>query len=252
MKKIWLVVIGLVVVASIFALAGCGNNGLGGNLQLQGNLSSQQEGIWVSAEGKVQAEPDIATLTLGVQAQAANAQDAQAQVSQAMDGVMKVLKDQGIADKDIQTQQYNITQLTKYNQTTQEQEVTGYQVTNMVTAKIRNLDTTGAVIDAVVASAGNLVRINNVAFDITDPTQYQDAARQQAIQKAQAKAQQIAAASGVTLGKITYINDSTSTPGPIYRTFAASDSAAPVPATSISPGQLDVTDNVQIVYSIAN
>jgi uncharacterized protein YggE len=251
MKKIWLVVIGLVVVASIFGLAGC-SGGVNGTLQLQGNLDNQQQGIWVNGSGKVQAEPDIATLTLGVQAQADNAKDAQAQVSQAMDDVMTILKAQGIADKDIQTQYYTITQLTKYNQTTQQQDVTGYQVTNTVAATIRNIDSTGTVIDAVVASAGNLIRINNVAFDISDPTQYYAQARQKAVADAQARAQQIATASGVTLGKITYINESTSTPGPIYRTFAASDTAAPMPATSISPGQIDVTDNVQIVYSIGN
>ncbi len=249
MKKIWLVVIGLAVIAGIVGLAGC-SGGTSGTIQ--GNLNSQQQGIWVSAVGKVQATPDLAILNIGVQAQADNAQDAQTQVSQGMDSVMQVLKAQGVADKDIQTEQYSITQLTKYNQTTQQQEVTGYQVTNMVTAKIRNVDTTGTIIDAVVKAAGNLVRINSVGFDVTDPTQYQNEARAQAIQAAQAKAQQIASASGVKLGKITYINDSSSTPVPIYRSYSAADSAAPMPTTSISAGQLDITDNVQIVYSIAN
>ncbi len=251
MKKIWLVVIGLAIIVGVVGLAGC-SGGVNGTLQLQGNLDNQQQGIWVTGEGKVQAEPDIAILTLGVQAQADNAQDAQAQVSQGMDSVMQILKDQGVADKDIQTQYYTVTQLTKYNQTTGEQDVTGYQVTNTVTAKIRNIDSTGEVIDAVVAAAGNLIRINNIAFDISDPSQYYEQARQQAVADAQAKAQQIASASGVTLGKITYISESSSTPGPIYRTFAAADSAAPVPATSISAGEIDVTTNVQIVYSIAN
>ena len=249
LKKTWLVVIGLVIVASIIGLAGCGSSGTTGTT---GTLSSQQTGIWVSAEGKVQAEPDIAILTLGVQAQAQNAQDAQAQVSQAMDGVIKVLKAQNIADADIQTQYYNISQQTKYNPTTGEQTVTGYQVTNTVTVKVRQIDTTGDVIDAVVASAGNLVRINNVAFDINDPTQYQNQARELAIKAAQAKAQQIASVSGAKLGSITYITENSNTPQPVYRSFAAADSAAPVPATSINPGQIDVTSNVQIAYSIGN
>ncbi len=251
MKKIWLVVIGLALVVGIVGLAGC-DGGVNGTLQLQGNLDNQQQGIWVSAQGKVQAEPDIAILTLGVQAQAANAQDAQSQVSQGMDSVMSVLKAQGVADKDIQTQYYTINQLTKYDPNTGEQNITGYQVTNTVTAKIRTIDKTGDIVDAVVAGAGNLIRINNIAFDVSDPTQYQDQAREQAIQAAQAKAQQIASVSGVTLGKISYINESSPTPTPIYRSFAASDAAAPAPETSISPGQLDITTTVQIVYSISN
>ena len=251
MKKKWLVVIGLALLVGVLGLAGCGTD-TSGTLTLQGNLSGQQEGIWVTGEGKVQADPDIAILSLGVQAQALTAADAQAQVSQGMDGVMQVLKGQGIAEKDIQTQYYTITQLTRWNDSKQVPEVTGYQVTNSVSARIRDVSKTGPVIDAVVAAAGDLIRINNVSFDINDATQFNDAARKLAIANAKAKAQQIASESGVKLGKITYITESISYPGPIYRTFAAADSAAPMPVTSINPGQLDITSNVQIVYSIDN
>lgn len=250
MKKIWLVVIGLALLVGVVGFTGC-DGGVNGTLQLTGNLSGQQEGIWVTGEGKVQAEPDVATITLGVQAQADTAADAQAQVSQAMNDVMQVLEDQGIAKEDIQTRYYTVTQLTRWNDSKQQQEITGYQVTNTVTAKIRQVDKAGDVIDAVVAAAGDLIRINNIGFEIDDPTPYYDAARSIAIEQARAKAEQIASDSGVSLGKITYINESTSTPGPIYRTFAA-DAAVPAPteATSISPGQLDITTTVQVVYSI--
>jgi len=250
MKKIWLVVIGLALIIGVVGFTGCGE-GTSGTLQLTGNLAGQQEGIWVSGEGKVQADPDVATINIGVQAQAATAAEAQAQVSQGMNNVMQVLKDQGIDEKDIQTQYYNVTQLTRWNDTKQEQDITGYQVTNSIVAKVRDVTKAGAVIDAVVNAAGDLIRINGINFSVDDPTDYLNQARTLAIQNAKAKAQQLAGDAGVSLGKITYITESNYYPTPIYRSYAM-DAAAPeaVGGTSISPGQLDVTVNVQVVYAL--
>ena len=250
MKKIWLVVIGLALIIGVVGFTGCGE-GTSGTLQLTGNLAGQQEGIWVSGEGKVQADPDVATISLGVQAQAATAAEAQAQVSQGMANVMQVLEDQGIADKDIQTQYYNVTQLTRWNDTKQQSEITGYQVTNSVIAKVRDVTRAGSVIDAVVNAAGDLIRINGISFDVDDPTPFLNDARALAVQNAKAKAEQLAKEAGVNLGKITYITESNYYPTPIYRSFAM-DAAVPEAAggTSISPGQLDISVNVQLTYAL--
>jgi len=250
MKKIWLVVIGLALIVGVVGFTGCGA-GTSGTLQLTGNLAGQQEGIWVSGEGKVQADPDVATINLGVQAQAATAAEAQAQVSQGMDSVMQVLEAQGIADKDIQTQYYNVTQLTRWNDTKQQSEITGYQVTNSIIAKVRDVTRAGTVIDAVVNAAGDLIRINGISFDVDDPTPFLNQARTLAVQNAKAKAEQLASDAGVDLGKITYITESNYTPTPVYRSFAM-DAAVPEAAggTSISPGQLDITVSVQVTYAL--
>jgi len=102
-------------------------------------VGSQQEGIWVTGQGEVQAVPDVAVLNLGVQAQAPTVAVAQAQAKAAMDAVMAALKSSGVADKDIQTTGYNVWQQTRWDNNTQEEVVTGYQVSNTVQVKVRKV-----------------------------------------------------------------------------------------------------------------
>ncbi len=111
MKKIWLGVAVVLAVLAVVGLAGCTAQGsaLSGDVSgLNVNLNSQQQGLWVSGEGKVTATPDVAIMTLGIESQETSVADAQAKAAAAMDKVMQALKDQGIADKDIQTQYFNI------------------------------------------------------------------------------------------------------------------------------------------------
>jgi uncharacterized protein YggE len=256
MKKIWLVVVGVVAILAVAGLAGCSAGGaLAGDVAgLNVNLNSQQQGLWVSGEGKVTAVPDVASLNLGIQARGDSVAQAQADASQAMDKVVQALKDQGVAEKDIQTQNFSIQKLTRWDNDKQVQVLLGYQVTNTVTAKVRQVDKAGSVIDAVAAAGGDLTIVNNIGFTVDDPSPYQAQARQKAVADAQARAQQLADNAGVTLGSPTYITENTYFPGPIYRSAAmdATGGAAPVPETSISPGEIDITSNVQIAYSISD
>jgi uncharacterized protein len=245
MKKIWLMVIGLVLLVSVVMLSGCA----AGNNINAGNNGSQQSGIWVNATGKVYAVPNVAELALGVEAQAATVADAQAQANQAMAGVVAALKAAGIAAADIQTQYYNIYEVTQWDPKTNESVTTAYRVTNTVNAKIRNVDKVGAVIDAVVVAGGNY--INGINFTVDDPTTYYAQARQQAITYAKQKAQQMADLTGVKLGDIFYITESSNMPSGNYfdlRTVAAPASNS----TSISAGQLEITTTVTIAYNISN
>ena len=173
-----------------------------------------------------------------------------------MDAVLAALKAKGIQDKDIQTQYYNIYSVTRWVEGPEyKEEVVGYRVTNMVTVKVREIENAGEVIDAVVAAGGDLTRVNSVSFDIEDKTPYYTEARDIAMDYAKSKAQQLATGAGVTLGKITYITESTYTPGPIYRNIAvpeAADSTGSGISTSISAGELQLSTTIQLVYSIAN
>jgi uncharacterized protein YggE len=254
MNRKWMVTIGAIVVllAAVAGLAGCNSEGTisGGTLEIKGILNSQQEGIWVSGEGKVTAVPDVAILNLGVQAQAASVADAQSQAAEAMDKVMTALKDGGVTEKDIQTQSFNIQQLTRYDDKTQQQVVIGYQVNNTVTAKIRDVDNAGEVIDAAAAEGGDLTRINSIGFTVDDPKPFQEQARQQAVADAAAKAKQLADTAGVKLGKPLYITESSYLPGPIYRDATMSAEGAPKVTTPVSPGEMEITVNVQIAYEI--
>jgi len=255
MKKLGLVfVVGLLALLLVVTLIGCaeGTSALGAvPANLRVNLNSQQEGIWVNGSGKVSAVPDIAILRLGIEAQSTSVAQAQAQAADAMDKVMKSLTANGVAEKDIQTQTFNISKVTRWNDKEQKEVLIGYRVTNIVQAKIRTMNKVGAIIDAVAEAGGDLTRIDGIGFSVEDPTTYNAVARQKAMADAEAKAKQLAQLSGVKLGKPTYISESSYVPPPIYR--PAFEKAAGAPAmveTPISPGELDITLNVQVVYSI--
>jgi uncharacterized protein YggE len=246
MKKILLAVIGVVLLASMVMMVGCATD----NNINTGN-GSQQTGIWVSATGKVYAVPNIAELTLGVEAQAATVAQAQSQANTAMASIIAALKTSGVADKDIQTQYFSISEVTKWDVDKNESVVTAYQVTNTVTVTVRDIDKTGQVIDAVVAAGGNYIRINGINFTVDDPNIYYAQAREQAITYAKAKAEQMATLTGVKLGNLFYITESSYMPsGNYYDT--RSGVAAPEVGTSISVGQLEITTTVTIAYGISN
>ena len=258
MKKTWLVILGMVSVLLIVGLGGCYTgkpliSDLPSELQL--NLGSQQHGIWVNGTGEVIVDPDIATLQLGVDAQSTNVADAQLQATEAMEKIKDVLTDNGIAEKDIQTQHFSIQQVTKWDRDNEEQIITGYRVTRTVAVKIRDIDNTGAIIDAVARAGGDLTRIQGISFSVDDPSAYFEEAREDAIANAEDKAEQLAELSGVKLGNPTYISESTPYQPPVYKgDFYQGAVQAPAPAmeTSISPGEMKITLTVQVAYSIEN
>jgi len=249
MKKKWLfLIIGLVAILSMAVLTGCdqGSAALGEIKQL--NLSSQQQGIWVTGQGEVSGAPDIATLRLGIEAQAISVADAQEQAEESMSNVMDALTGNGIADKDIQTQQFSIHRVTRWDRDKEEEVITGYRVTNIVTAKIRDIDNTGTVIDAVAQAGGDLTRVDSISFSIEDPADYYEEARKEAMADAKAKAEQLADLAGVKLDKATYISETFYAP-PIYAR-AGYEVEEAKSATPISPGELDISISLQVAYAI--
>ncbi len=247
MKKKWLLVLGLALVVPVVALSGCAP---GPTTVDAVNLNSQQVGIWVTGEGKVTATPDIALLRLGIEVQRTTVTEAQAEAAVAMGEVMTTLVDNGVAEKDIQTQYFSVYQVTRWDDYTDREIVIGYRVTNKVNAKIRDIDKTAIIIDAVVVAGGDLTRIDSISFSIDDPTVYYGELRTKAIADAKAKAEQLAGLAGVKLGKATYISEGIQVPSPIYPRYDYGVVPAPVEETSISPGEMDIILNVQIAYAI--
>jgi uncharacterized protein YggE len=166
-----------------------------------------------------------------------------------MEAVMDALTDNGVDEKDIQTQYFSIDQITRWDD--DEIIVIGYRVTNMVTVKIREIDDTGAIIDAVAAAGGDLTRVNSISFSIDDATVYYEEAREEAMANAKAKAEQLAELAGVELGKPTYISE-----GTIYYPVDYRDAGMMAPeaeegyTTPISPGEMELSLTVQVIYEI--
>lgn len=212
-------------------------------------FSQQNTGIWVTGEGKVSIVPDVAILNLGVEAQAATVAEAQNQAATAMAAVVAELDNHGIAQKDIKTQHFSIIPIRRW---VEDKEVLiGYRVTNTVTTKIRKVEDTGTIIDAVAKAGGDFTRINSISFTVDDPTAYHKEAREKAMADAEAKAKQLADLGDVKLDKLTYISESGGFI-PVARAYFAE---APVPAPMIAPtpislGETEIRLTVQVVYSI--
>jgi len=250
MKKHWLLAVGLALVLAVVGLAGCGpgTTTLGEIEEL--NISSQQEGIWVSGQGKVTAVPDIATLRLGIEAQEVTVAEAQTQATEAMSDVMAALAANGVAENDIQTQYFSIRKVTKWDRDKDEEVVIGYRVTNTVTAKIRDIDEAGSIIDAVAEAGGDLTRVDSISFSVDDPSEYHEVAREEAMADAKAKAQQLAELAGVTLGKATYISEGISYPVAPREVVVMEEAMAAPAETPISPGEMEISLTLQVVYAI--
>ena len=134
-----------------------------------------------------------------------------------------------------------------------ERVLIGYQVTNTLTIKVRDLDNMGGIIDGVTDAAGDLTRINRVSFTIEDTKPLQIEAREEAIADLLTKANAMARLAGVELGNLVYL---TETGFGVPQSFARLEAApafgfAAAQATSILPGELDVRVNVQGVFNIA-
>ena len=256
MKKRWLVAVGMVPVLVLFlvGMGGC-TFGTGEGVSPSGlrvSFNGQNEGIWVTGQGEVTVIPDVATLRLGVVAQEASVAEAQAKAAAAMDNVITALKDGGVAKKDIQTQFFNIQKVTRWDKEREQEIVIGYRVSNMVLAKIRDVEKAGAIIDAAAAAGGDLTRIDSISFSVDDPSEYYEEAREKAMKDARARAGQLANLGGVKLGKPTYISEGISypIPRPVYERAPA---AAPAQVeTPISAGEMKISLNVQVVYAILN
>lgn len=254
MNKKWLaaIILGLVLVLAVPALAGCSSPAGAQSTPSSVQVSQQPEGIWVSGIGEVSITPDLATLSLGVNAQEITVALAQTKASEAMAKIMKALTDAGIAQKDIQTGYFNISQQTRWDDLKNIETPIGYQVTNMVTVKIREITKVGDIIDSAVMAGGDLIRINGINFSVEEPAKYYTEARGKAMAAAKSKAEELAKLAGLTLGKPTYmVENAQYTPYYGYANYSVRVPSADASAgTSISAGETKVTLTVEVAYSV--
>ena len=203
--------------------------------------SNQQVGLWVTGVGEVTVVPDLALLSLGVEAEARTAAVARNQAAEAMQDIFDLLEDEGLADRDIQTGRFSIQPI----RAPRERIITGYRVTNLVTIKVRDLDRLGPLVDGVTEAGGDLTRVQSISFTVDGPAPLQREARDKAMQNALEKAQQYANLAGVKLGKPLLIQErgggGLRVPEPVARAFIE---AAPLAPTPISPGETKVSVSV--------
>jgi uncharacterized protein len=204
--------------------------------------------VTVNGEGKVKVKPDTASLSVGVQANAATATEALNQANTSAAALIAALKSAGVDSDDIITSGLSI--YPQYNSTGN--AITGYQASNNVTVTVRDIAKTGPVIDAAAAAAGENITVGGVSFYVDDSEALIGAARTDAINNARKRAGEYADAAGVSVGGVLQISEvSVSNPVPMYyeKSVAADSSAGGAP-TPIETGTQDLTVSVTVVYEL--
>jgi len=210
--------------------------------------AAQAEGISVSGSGSAFGAPDVAVFQLGVSVLKPSVKEARQQAASAMQDVVDSMKDNGIEEKDIQTTRFSV--YAEYDYRDSEQKLRGFRVTNIVTAKLRDIDKTGDVLDDVIEAGGDLVEVQSVNFTIDDPDDLREEARREAVDDARQKAETLAELAGVKMGKPLSISESGGPAPTLYRGEAEMAEAAPAAPTPIEVGEMEVVIDVQIVYAI--
>jgi uncharacterized protein YggE len=206
------------------------------------------QGISVVGSGIVLAPPNIARITLGVEVFDPSLANAQADASRRMDAVIASLKAAGIQDADIRTVAFSINP--QYDSRDQTQAVLrGYQVQNLVEARTSNAAGVGALVDSAVAAGAT--RVVGIQFESDNTENLKNQARDQAMQNARAKAEQLARDAGVSLGRPIRIEESdVGGVNPLRADVAPAALAAHAPSTPVQPGELRVQTMVRVLWAI--
>lgn len=202
--------------------------------------------IQVSATGTANMAPDMATVSAGVVTQGTTAREAMVGNAAKMTRVFEELKAAGIETKNITTSQLSLQP--KYNyQNRQAPKIDGYEARNTVSAKTYDLDSVGTMLDALVKAGVN--NINGVQFSIKDSKSAKDKAREDAIREAREKAESMAAAAGVKLGKLKSLSESGGNfnPRPVAYAMEARSAGA---STPVAAGEQEISVTVNMSYDI--
>lgn len=203
--------------------------------------------ISVVGDGRVQTQPDVAYVSLGVDVTGATFTDAQSAASTAMQAAIDTLVGLGISRDDIRTSHLSASPV--YDQRNNSQ-ITGYRATNSVQVTLRDLDRVGQIVDAATAAGAN--RVDGVTFAVENLDAPKDQARAQAMQNARAKADQLAGLSGVHIVGIKSIEeaDASATPVRAQPQAMAPQAAAAAPAPPVEPGTQEVRTQVRVAYIV--
>jgi uncharacterized protein YggE len=205
--------------------------------------------INVSGSGQAFLVPDIAYIYVGVHTEKQTASQAVDENNAQTEKMIKALQDFGIAAKDIRTINFSIYPVDKYDpQTGTPTGQKTYAVDNTVYVTVRDLDKLGDLLDTAVSAGANTV--NSVQFDVADKDKALKDARAEAVKDAQTKAQELAAASGVSLGAIHSIESLDNQPIPLFEGKGGGAADVAASTVPIQPGQLTFTVSVNVTYEI--
>ncbi|MCL7713529.1 SIMPL domain-containing protein [Stenotrophomonas mori] len=201
----------------------------------------------ISAQAEARRVPDVATLSAGVVTQAVDGNSAMRANAVQMDKVMAAIKAAGIAERDIQTSGINLNPQYRYADN-EAPKITGYQATNTVSLKVRDITKLGTVLDSLAAQGAN--QIHGPNFEIDQPEPVYDEARLAALKNAQARAETYAKSLGLRVRRIVSISEGG---GGGFRPMPRMAMAPMVKAemdTAVSPGETALSVDLDVVFEL--
>lgn len=207
--------------------------------------TSKSDAFSVTGEGKAEIKPDFATLRVGVSANAPTVEEAQSQMNSSINKVTDALKNAGIAEADIQTENYNVNP--NYDYTSARQKITDYMANTNIVIKIRDLQKANQIIDLVTQNGAN--QVGGLTFENADKSAAEDEARTKAVEDAKKKAAHAAKVAGFNLGKLVNYQESFGGQPPII--YAADRAQVGGGGnTQIEPGTNEVVVSVTLSYEV--
>jgi uncharacterized protein YggE len=177
------------------------------------SLSARAEDklVTVTGEATVAVAPDTAVIRIGVTSQDKTAREASDANAKQMIAVLAAIKDAGIADRDVQTSRLSLQPQYDPNKSGTAR-LLGFQATNQVTVKIRDIEKLPAILDRAIAAGAN--EMSGIEFVVSEQSKLLDQARAEAIADAHRKAELYARAAGVKVGHVVAITEEGSSPPP--------------------------------------
>ncbi len=209
---------------------------------------AQPRTINVTGNAQVILAPDIAYISIGVHTEAQTAKEAVDSSNTQTQAVIDAIKGQGVDAKDIQTTNFSVYQQIKTGPNGENQG-TYFVTDNTVYVTMRDLSKIGNILDASVAAGAN--NIYGITFDVQDKEKATQTGRDEAMADALAQAEQLAKATGATVGPVQSITYYSNTPSPIYfDTKAVAAGVGGGGSVPISSGQLTLTVTVNVIYEL--
>ncbi len=222
----------VIITAAIFSM-------VFGNVTLA-NENTPVPRILVSAQGSVDLAPDMAVLSLTVLREGDSARSALDANSSAMKEVLVAMKAEGIDARDLQTSGFSIQPRytrppAKSSGEREPPRIIGYTVRNSLTVRVRDISTVGSVLDKSVTLGVN--EGGNISFTNADPSAAIERARIKAVEQAVAKANTLAAAAGVNIGKLLEISEQSFNPRPMSMATAGMSMAGSAKSVPLATGE---------------
>jgi uncharacterized protein YggE len=254
-RQLWIVVatgVAVLLLAGVLAFGRTGFEPSAAQAQMYAETTSTlPRTLTVVGEGTVKIKPDIAQANIGVEVMDSTVKEASKGARDTMEAVLEALKEQGVDEKDIQTSGFSVWTERPYGTEGPSGDELFYHVSNQVAVTIRDLETVETVLGAAIEAGAN--NIYGVTFSLDDPSQVESRARKEAVADAQATAKELAALNDVEVGKVVSVSEVIGGGDGYYASGVRE--AAVVGGLGggggpIAPGELELTLQLQIVYTV--